>query len=584
MKKLGFWGAAWLGALVFAGCGSQPSHEVTAQGGAPRGGFGNANHGGQTAAGGAALGGSGGTLSGGTGDSIGGASGGLLSSGGSSAGGVPSTGGTISGGSESGGAAGEASGGMATGGTGDGGLPDASLTPPDPKETLVSIVRASAANATDLTQTEVRELVRQAVALAGGLDDVIAPGDVVVLKPNLVTDTDFTSATIPWSGTPLATQVNGVTTDWRLTAAVVELVREQAPGTIYIMEGSSKATQTVMTNLGYTTTNFTGVSAVDELIAIDRDSGGWRDDASTSLISLTLPNGRLQNQYYYNRRLYQADVVISLPTLKTHWHAGVTGGVKNLAIGGTPANMYGTSSTNPTRLYNPPTDAGTPRSNGVIVHEWQPLQDWIHDYYLGRPANFVVMDALQGIQNGPTPAYPYTGHTSLAQDQMNMRLVVAGRDAVAVDTVESLIMEWDPQSIPYLVNLAASGAGVTDPAHIRVVGQRVDQVRTAFASYAALPSFAAKAVTVLTPPSLTISSHTAQAGLLALNLTAGADLRRVEVFAGTQLIEPPVISSFDDIVLDTSALASGTYDLRVLGYDRYLNVVEQTLLGGLVIP
>ncbi|NLG83186.1 MAG: DUF362 domain-containing protein [Firmicutes bacterium] len=33
----------------------------------------------------------------------------------------------------------------------------------------------------------------------------------------------------------------------------------------------------------------------------------------------------------------EADVVIGLPCLKNHWHAAVTGGIKNLRIGATPA-------------------------------------------------------------------------------------------------------------------------------------------------------------------------------------------------------------------------------------------------------
>ena len=54
-----------------------------------------------------------------------------------------------------------------------------------------------------------------------------------------------------------------------------------------------------------------------------------------------------------------------------------------------------------------------------------------------------------------------------------MRLILAGRDAVAVDTVEALIMNWDPQSVKYLVFLNKSGLGeYLSFSHQRARGKR----------------------------------------------------------------------------------------------------------------
>jgi uncharacterized protein (DUF362 family) len=44
---------------------------------------------------------------------------------------------------------------------------------------------------------------------------------------------------------------------------------------------------------------------------------------------------------YFNKLYYEADVVISLPTLKNHRTAGVSGAVKNTTMGTMPSNIYG---------------------------------------------------------------------------------------------------------------------------------------------------------------------------------------------------------------------------------------------------
>jgi uncharacterized protein (DUF362 family) len=150
---------------------------------------------------------------------------------------------------------------------------------------------------------------------------VSSDGDVAVLKPNLVAITDATLR-----GAPLAVEGNGMTTDRRVAAAVAELVREQNPGAIYMMEGSVEApTDESMEALGYTPANFTGSAAVDEFIAIESDRGGWQQTTAAGLIQGTVENGLPGDQYHYNRRYYEADVVISLPPLRSHWHAIVTG-------------------------------------------------------------------------------------------------------------------------------------------------------------------------------------------------------------------------------------------------------------------
>jgi uncharacterized protein (DUF362 family) len=64
---------------------------------------------------------------------------------------------------------------------------------------------------------------------------------------------------------------------------------------------------------------------------------------------------------------------------------------------------------------------------------------------------------------------------------MNMRLILAGRNAVAVDTIEALVMKCDPKLVPHLTKLEADGLGTTDTAKITVVGKQVSEVAKPFA-------------------------------------------------------------------------------------------------------
>jgi uncharacterized protein (DUF362 family) len=90
----------------------------------------------------------------------------------------------------------------------------------------------------------------------------------------------------------------------------------------------------------------------------------------------------------------------------------------------------------------------------------------------------VVMDGLQGLQNGPASVWSGTDY---ATDKMNMRLILAGKNAVAVDTIEALVMKCDPTKVPHLTKLEADGFGTTDVAKITVVGQQVSDVAKPFA-------------------------------------------------------------------------------------------------------
>jgi uncharacterized protein (DUF362 family) len=303
-----------------------------------------------------------------------------------------------SGGSGAGGAGGPGGSGGGPGGSGG------SVAPGE--KYVVAMVQATKAQATDLTQDDVAALVASAVSQAGGLD-FIKDGMTVVLKPNLVTP--YTDAMMRSPADPL---VNGIATDWRVVKVTADLVRAKNPkGKILVMEGSTVPAATAFSLLGYTAANFG--SAEDELIGFEGSSCSAR--GTDGLEQRTSINGV---PMWVNQRYVNADVVISLPTMKTHLIAGITGAVKNLGIGATPVAKHST----------PPLDGGVfqdcTRGQTLAYIDQstaETLGQFIHEYYSIRPADFVVMDALQGLEHGPSPVWDDSGSYSYAASKKNMR-------------------------------------------------------------------------------------------------------------------------------------------------------------------
>lgn len=287
----------------------------------------------------------------------------------------------------------------------------------------------------------------------GGLGSLITDGMTVMLKPNLVTYIDYRPV-----------ELNGVTTDYRFIQAVVNLVREINPnGKIILAEGSGGNTSTLF---NFEKLKYFDITGVDEFMAFESFSGGYRDFLSDSLHAVELPDSisrypdnikpNQSRKIYYNKSYFDADVLITLPVLKNHSNAGITGGVKNIGMGATPANIYADKDNNKPYLRSP-----------IIDHKDGNLERWLHDYYAGRPADLVIMEGLQGVASGPGGGNNLAG---LIRNQKNMRLVLAGKDVVATDAIAGLIMGHDPQRANHLIYLHNDGLGIVDPALIEVTG------------------------------------------------------------------------------------------------------------------
>ena len=412
----------------------------------------------------------------------------------------------------------------------------------------VTIAKSQKARAADITEEEIEAMVRMA---ASDLKTVVKNGQTVVLKPNLV------QMIVDSTGELLDQEVNGITVDWRVTKAVLKMVRELNPdGKVYIMEGSATGpTREVMKYFHYTPDYMVGV---DGFLCLEEDCGAWQDFDAPEVVKVELPDGLLHKTYYFNRILYEADVVISIPTLKTSSGVVVTGGIKNVSIGTPPGNLYGVAPDNPSKT-------------AMVSHKITDgeLDRWIYDYYMARPVNYVIVDGLQGFQSGPVPM----SHERKETDKMNMGVIMGGTDAVAVDTICSLVTGWDPESIGYL-NLLRENTEAGELESIRVKGAYVDELRKKFTIRK--PELGGIQLEAGNGPSLE-----AEAGRngeqLEIQYKTGENACKTEIFVDGIFQYSGGTVADGEIQLNIPGLSAGTHEVQIVVYDRFLNKTAKTI-------
>jgi uncharacterized protein (DUF362 family) len=156
---------------------------------------------------------------------------------------------------------------------------------------------------------------------------------------------------------------------------------------------------------------------------------------------------RLQ-QLYLPQHLYTADLLVSMPKLKTHHWAGVTLSLKNM-FGVVPGAVY-----------------GWPKN---ILH-WQGIHESILDINSSLPLpQFAIVDGIGGMEgNGP-----------LHGEARRSGVLILGGDLVAVDATASRVMRIDPQKIKYLVE-AGEFLGNLAEDKIEQVGEPIERVQRDF--------------------------------------------------------------------------------------------------------
>ncbi len=287
---------------------------------------------------------------------------------------------------------------------------------PDP---LVAIARG--ANDAD----DIAAGVRRAVDLLGGIKSVVKPGERVLIKPNLVRD---------YSGE------TGITTDIRLVREVVRLVLE-AGGRPFIGEACGSLdskwfpgrTRELFKSRGFTElAQEFGIELVDfdlDAVILTRVEGGRAYSKP-----FPLPQSALR-----------ADKIISLPKIKGQAEVVYTGAVK-LNFAYAPAMYRRVNHLG--GIYQPVLDITTALYPDLVI------------------ADGVVAGEGRMAGNEPSNVTP-----------IDLGVIVAGRDPVAVDAVVEAAVGMTPGTVPLIPLAAERGLGTADLHKITVRGESIAAVR-----------------------------------------------------------------------------------------------------------
>jgi uncharacterized protein (DUF362 family)/NAD-dependent dihydropyrimidine dehydrogenase PreA subunit len=262
----------------------------------------------------------------------------------------------------------------------------------------------------------VRDAVKSALAPLGGMERFVRPGMKVLLKPNLLNGAGLDRAT---------------TTHPAVIRAVAEAVQE-AGGTVWIGDspgGPISGNPRVMRATGAFEV---AVDVGARLTPFEQVVWKRLDGAA---------KGRLAD-YFIAAPLFEADLVIDLPKLKTHVLTLFTGAVKNL---------YGVI---------PGTRKRDPHFRAPGVVDFSPIL--VDVLELVRPG-LTLLDGVVGLEgNGPGASGTPRRYGCLA----------ASADPVALDAVLAQAIGYRTGEVLHLTLAAARGLGVADVKTVTVVGRR----------------------------------------------------------------------------------------------------------------
>jgi uncharacterized protein (DUF362 family) len=243
-----------------------------------------------------------------------------------------------------------------------------------------------------------------------------SPG-VVFIKPNIV-------VSIPFDRSPAEL------TDPRLVGAMVRYFYERGARKVIVGERPA---------WGGSCHDAYRVSGIGKVII---ESGGELCDLDNDPEVWVPVNGHVFSEIRLPKSLVEADLFVNIPKAKTHFLTAVTVGIKNL---------FGCIRYEDRKKFHREID----------------LVSVLADLLKALPPGLTVVDAVQAMEGfGP--------HAGTAVD---MGLVIAGTDAVAVDTVGTYLMGVDPGSLALLQVAQKLGLGTIDMANIRILGEELDKVK-----------------------------------------------------------------------------------------------------------
>ncbi len=294
------------------------------------------------------------------------------------------------------------------------------------------------------------DMARQALAAFGGASAIVQPGETVFIKPNFAT-----LGLVKYDPIPRGELVKP-----EIVIAVAEECLKAGAARVTIGEGGQVASWdwAGVQFLDGSTSMAAAVQQLNDsygdrvrLVCLNSETPAWISVPSQS----RLPSVEVSSL------VVEADRVISLPVIKTHRWARITGAMKNF-LGTTPISHYNSPLLASMRggLH----DAGI---HQVIV-----------DISKGVGVDFAITDfSIGGEGNGPFVMPGWWGSSVDMRDRLGTWMLLASTDPVALDATSTRVISLDPQDVTHVRLAWEQGLGQMLQEKITLLGATLDEIR-----------------------------------------------------------------------------------------------------------
>jgi uncharacterized protein (DUF362 family) len=240
---------------------------------------------------------------------------------------------------------------------------------------------------------KIRAAVEDALDLIGGVEDIIKPGDLVLINPS-------------WVAPPVEREAGCITLP-EVPRAVADIVKEMAARPV-IAESSA---------VGVDSTKVIQQSGYRDLLEMGYEVVDLK--AQKARVNLAVESGKVFDSVECWELAQQADVIISVPKLKTHDQTEMTCAIKKLK--------------------------GLLTDKAKKAMHQQGLFEGVIDLLSAVKPRLAVVDAIV-CQEGVGPVFGRP---------VEMNLIRAGKDLVAVDAACARLIGYRPSEILLTENAAA---------------------------------------------------------------------------------------------------------------------------------
>ncbi len=277
--------------------------------------------------------------------------------------------------------------------------------PSKPSLPAVSVVR--------IQNDKVDRAVEEAIDLLGGMAYLLAGKQRILVKPNMVTGSTHCT-TKPAVVAPLVGLMKKAGKEvWLGEGSALHVGYNVLEGLVY-RTGSAALLESMQKEV-FRTLEYDTLAKTLDVPLLNLNCG--------ELVRVPTPKGRVFDHLMLHRAIHEADLVCSVPMLKTHSLGQVTLGMKNL-LGLYPGSSYQTIRSN---IHDLAWEKGSP---GVAFETMDMVE--------AVPPGLTVIDGWYGMEGqGPVQG------TVVKSD-----LIIAGTNPLAVDMVATHLMGLDPLGVP----------------------------------------------------------------------------------------------------------------------------------------